>query len=562
MIWPTWKHWTRWAAAIAALPGMVLAQAPSETGPPMPESDVAISVPASDGAAPGSSCPGGCTDGGFDWSKSKYRYQKMFWPNGFPAVPPTGPGYYSLLDQLTGNCEKEPPKSGYPRTFAMFPGLFDADFSYVDKKADPLLTEKLHRIHLGDDWMVGTGGEFRLRSNFEGNSRLTGTRNNYDLTRLRVFGDLWYQDTFRAYVEFIDAQSFNQDLPPLANERNWGDLLNAFVDVKLLEIDNENVYGRVGRQQIILGSQRMISTLDWANTMRTFEGVRLFRRSEKFDIDAFYLNPVIPSANRFDSADHRQQFAGVYTTYRPKKDQQLDTYYLFLGNSDNRAQARAYGVGAMQNPPYDYHTLGFRYTGKSNAILSQREKNEFLWDFENMLQLGSIRTGDIAAGNTTTGLGYHFGEALWNPTFWVYYDYASGSNRVQGPNTFNQYYPLGHYYFGWLDYVGRSNIEDLNFNLYLYPTKWITFNTQYHILNLANARDALYNTNSGVLRSSPGGVAGRDVGSELDFIIGWHIGPRTDIVTAYSHMFAGDFLKATGPTDNMDTFWLLYNVRW
>ena len=111
---------------------------------------------------------------------------------------------------------------------------------------------------------------------------------------------------------------------------------------------------------------------------------------------------------------------------------------------------------------------------------------------------------------------------------------------------------------------GRQNIEDVNFHAYVYPANWITVDTQYHIFHLANSRDALYTTGGGVLRSDPTGNSGTDVGSELDVVVNWHIDRHTDIVTAYGHFFAGDFLKATGPktTNDTDTVWLLYNLRW
>ncbi len=542
----------------AAQPATLPAQNPAAPAAPAaaPAAQIVSPVASGEPAA-------GCADcGAFDWSKSKYHVQKFFWPIGYPGIPPTGPGYYSLKDQLLGNCQEKPPTPGYARNFAQPQGFFDVNFSYIDKKSDPTFLEKMHRIHLGDDWLFGTGGEYRLRYNSENNSRLTGVRNDYELSRLRIFGDLWYQDKFRAYVEYIDASSFNQNLRPALNDRNWGDLLNAFIEVKTLNIDDENVYARIGRQQMLLGSQRMISPLDWANAMRTFDGVRMYRRSEKFDVDAFWMKPVIPNANHFDAPDQRQDFAGLYTTYRFKPDQILDLYYLYLGNNDVKGTGKANGVGALQLTPYDYHTVGARLAGKTNTILSRNEKNEFLWDFENMYQMGSRGSGDISAGNSSSGVGYHFGDAPMNPTFWMYYDYASGSRSIQGTNTFNQYYPLGHYYLGWLDYAGRSNVEDLNFHMYLYPSKWITFNAQYHLFQLANAKDALYNTSSGVLRSDPTGRAGRDVGSELDLIVNWHLSPTTDIVTAYGHMFAGDFLRATGPSGNLNSFWLIYNVRW
>lgn len=554
-----------WIVAVMLTPSVSPAQAPT-SGMVLPESVPLEAVAPKAVASSDSAADDGCADcagaAAFDWAKSKYHVQKFFWPIGYPAIPPTGPGYYSLRDCLFGDYQEKPPAGGYPRIFATPQAFFDVDFSYIDKKKDPTIFEKLHRIHLGDDWMFGTGGEFRLRYDNEGNGRLTGVRDDFTLSRLRVFGDLWYQDLFRVYVEYIDANSFHYDLPPNRTDRNYGDLLNAFVELRTVDVAGESVYTRIGRQQILLGSQRIISPSDWANTLRTFEGARAYRRSEKFDVDLFWLQPVLPTRNEFDTADHRQNFAGVYTTYRPKKDQILDTYYLYLGNNDFPGTGRINSVGALGLTPYDYHTFGFRYAGKTDQFLVNREKNEFLWDFENMYQLGSRAGNDIAAGNTSTGLGYHFGSAPWNPTFWAYYDYATGSNSVQGSNTYNQYFPLGHYYFGWLDYVGRANIQDLNFHMYLYPTKWITFNTQYHIFHLANARDALYNPGGQISRVDPTGRAGRDVGSELDFIVNWHLGPHTDIVTAYSHMFAGDFLNATGPSADLNTFWLIYNVRW
>jgi len=66
--------------------------------------------------------------------------------------PPTGPGYYSLLDVVTGNYRENPPKFGYPR-FAVGPiPNFDSDWRYVDQPGyDADILEKLHRIHVGDN---------------------------------------------------------------------------------------------------------------------------------------------------------------------------------------------------------------------------------------------------------------------------------------------------------------------------------------------------------------------------------------------------------------------------
>ena len=46
------------------------------------------------------------------------------------AIPPGGPGYYSLLDAVTGTCWQGPPKYPYPRFGLMSPPFYDAGKFY------------------------------------------------------------------------------------------------------------------------------------------------------------------------------------------------------------------------------------------------------------------------------------------------------------------------------------------------------------------------------------------------------------------------------------------------
>ena len=339
------------------------------------------------------------------------------------------------------------------------------------------------------------------------------------------------------------------------------------MDVKLYQDAYEVPwYVRAGRQELVLGSQRMVSALDWANTYRTFDGVRAFRHGEKFDVDLFWAEPVIPNFNQFDHSDSRQNFAGLWTEYRPTKTQALDVYYLYLDNNNNYnfAAKTPAPVGQFPIAPYTVSTIGYRYSGNAEF-----NKN-ILFDSENALQFGhsTFAGAGIFAGASTTGLGYNFSQVPMNPTAWAYFDYASGSRnlKVGEQNTFNQLYPFGHYYFGGIDYIGRQNIMDLNFHGYIYPANWITLNAQLHLLELSSRTDALYNAAGAVLRYDPTGKAGREVGQELTFVANFHLTPRQDIFVAYSHLFFGDFLKNTVPagtsSTSAETLWLMYNFRW
>jgi hypothetical protein len=192
--------------------------------------------------------------------------------------------------------------------------------------------------------------------------------------------------------------------------------------------------------------------------------------------------------------------------------------------------------------------------------------DNFLFDAEGAMQLGSQSGRDVVAGMTTAGLGYNFKDTAWNPTVWAYYDYASGGGATTGTDhTFNPLFPFGHYYLGWLDLVGRQNIHDLNFHFYLYPNKWITTWLQFHSFGLADRSDALYNAAGIPIRISPNGGAGSHVGEELDLVYNFHLSTHSDILTGYSYLWGGEFLRKTsGPTAaaNAGLYFLQYTYRW
>lgn len=477
-------------------------------------------------------------------------------PGNF-SIPPGGPGFYSAADWICGNQRQSPPPTGYPRFALMPPSFFDADFRYVDAldPSDRTLVERLKRIRLHDRWMFSTGGQFWLRYMNETNSRLhpAGVKNEYTLGRVRAFGDLMYGDSARLFGEYLWAENFgfSPDLPfdPLPIDVDRGDILNLFVDLKVWDGDGHPVYVRGGRQELLLGSQRLISTLDWANTRRTFQGVRGFRRGEKWDADVFWVQPVIPEANSFDQADSNQNLAGAWLTHRAQPGRFLDFYYMYYGNRNDVTQQE------IVRSPFDLHTLGSRWTGDRDGLL---------WDFELAMQLGQRDSSDVVAGMATAGVGRRFANSWATPTVWLYYDYASGdSNPNSGTsNTFHQLFPFGHYYMGWIDLVGRQNIHDLNAHVYFYPTRWVTMFVQYHQFWLDQPTDALYNVAGAASRRDEKGSAGRHVGHEVDFVANFHLARYTDLMVGYSKLFGGRFLKQTdGPSDS-ELLHIMFQQKW
>jgi Alginate export len=530
------------------------AQVPVNPEPPAPAATAESSPPATV-----EGCPAG-------------EPQKPFWatnppvtvfpPPGNFAPPPTGPGYYSAWDWIIGNYRDNPPKFPYgPISICPFP-FFMADFRYLD---DPTNTQEdwldfTKRIHLGDCWLLSVGGEERFRYMNEVDSRLNkaGLDNTYELMRSRVYTDLWYGNVFRVYAELLAANIYNEDLAPAPIDQVRPTMLNLFADLKIFELDGSPVYLRGGRQELLYGSERLISPLDWANTLRTFEGVKGFWHTETLDVDAFWVQPVVLNPTDYhDGVDSKQNFEGLWLTCRPQKGQVFDLYYLNLDN-DNKIARGEYG----DVDGYNVSTVGTRYAGNSC---------NFLWDGEGMFQFGSWANQVIAAGAATIGGGYNFKNAPMNPTFWIYYDWAEGDPHPGVGNvhrTFNQLFPFGHYYFGGIDLVGRQNIDDLNLHLYFWPTKWIVTGVQFHVLHLDSPKDSLYNSGgTAILGTTLAGPAkavngeATDVGDELTLYTNFHLSAHQDIWLQYCKLYAGDFLTEN-KRGSPSLMAVQYSFRW
>ena len=226
-----------------------------------------------------------------------------------------------------------------------YKGLYYAnDFSYLTDSYDgPIYWgDNWKNLNVGQNGKLSIGGELRYRYHSEqGQGRTaafptTGfndTDNDFGLLRLRLFADYKATDRLRFYIEGIYADvvhSNDEYLPRGPIDRNFGDILNLFADVKI----SDSTTVRIGRQELLYGAQRLVSPLDWANTRRTFQGVRTISKFDNFDVDAFWTQPVPVLFNEFDRGTEQTDFYGTYITYKGLKNSKLDLYYLGLDTED------------------------------------------------------------------------------------------------------------------------------------------------------------------------------------------------------------------------------------
>jgi hypothetical protein len=503
---------------------------------------------------------------------------KTFWETVWPTIvpyprtgnfyiAPSGPGYYTLFDMLRGKQLQNRPENPFLQWGQNANPFFNVDFRYLDNpnNEEHFLFDSLKRIHLGDNWLFSTGGEFRERYTtlenaylYNKTKALAGDNEEFSVYRARLYGDLYYRDIFRLYGELTTADSTPQRVPRLSSDEEKIDILNLFVEVKALPLCDSALYVRGGRQELLFGSQRLISPSDWSNALRTFQGVRGLYHTDKIEEDIFWTQPIITNPTTISSVDDRQQFAGNYFKYRFTKDISLDLYYLYRENDNHNVVGHKGQLGS-----FDDNTLGGRFVGQAGS------KSQYLFDFEGATQNGDWSNQVFQANFYVAGLGYWFKDLPAIPTFWVYYDYASGTpDPINGTEhrTFDTLFPSGHNYFNSEDLFGRQNLHDFHLELGVFPLPWMRYTLGYHILNLDQAKDALYNSSGSVIRQDPTGKAGTEVGDAINATAQFHVDNHQLINFSYAHLFSGKFIEKTAITPaaarDSDSFWITYQLKW
>ncbi len=455
---------------------------------------------------------------------------------------PPGEAPADKSDDDAKKAEEQKKKLAQAVATAYKPLFYNNDFAYLK---DPAydgwhLGETLkRRTLLGCDWATyDLGGEYRLRYHSEHNIRgkpLSGRNDDFLLQRTRLYFNVQAGERIRFYTEWLDASSNFQRNPPRAIEVNQFDALNLFVDGKLIDGESGDLWLRAGRQELLYGAERLVSPLDWANTRRTFDGFKAFWKGEQWDVDAFWTRPV-PFAQHlvdddFDDSKGTAEFMGLYSTYKGLENHTLDFFFLRV------AEHGQFTLNNVVIDGLDSNLFGMRWLGKND---------QWLAEVEGGYQFGHFSQENQVAGYCTVGLGRILQTEGWKPTVWAYYDWASGDADpgVGDYGAFNQYFPLAHKYFGFMDIFGRQNIQDINGTFTVQPHEKVTFLAWYHVLFLAQARDAVYDVGGNPIYQDPTGSAGNYLGQEIDLLLTWTMNPRMVAVLGYSHFFTGDYFRS------------------
>ena len=400
----------------------------------------------------------------------------------------------------------------------------------------------LKDIALTDGVSLTLGGQLRLRyENWDNFAFVPANDDDFLLGRLRLHADLTLGDHLRVFVEARSADTTSRDLPggrrPI--DRDTLDLQNAFADLILPEVGGVQLTLRPGRQEMNYGAQRLISALDWVNTRRTFDGGRILASAGAWKVDGIAARLVQVDPTAFNDEDSGRDLYGVYAT-RGFKETAVKTVDLYWLVADNQTNTFATAAGAENRD-----TFGARVAG--TCPLTGVEL-----DLEGAWQTGDVAGQDVEAHMIAVGLARKVPFCPLGSTLTAGYDLASGDgDKTDGElGTFNQLYPLGHKYFGWADFVGRQNIQNLQVGLDI-PVGKAKASVAHHWFTLDEKGDALYNA-GGAIQRAGSATADDEAGRELDLLVNWPLDSHLNLSAGWSRFFAGEFLSDTGAAEDVD----------
>ena len=334
-------------------------------------------------------------------------------------------------------------------------------------------------------------GQLRLRG--EADHRTVGVDADLaTLSRIRGGVEARLMDWIRVYLQLQDA-------------RAWGSELNTLSDAGADNFDLHQGYAelgrsqafsaRLGRQEFALADERLIGTVGWSNTGRSFDGVRLMGQASATSWTVFWYNVA-------------ERDSLLVVGLNPQLNQGVNDDGWLLGGFASRqfgdATSELTFVVDREAVTDESYTANLRVYGRSG---------KFQYDAAGAYQFGPDRGAWFASAKA--------GLAIGRGSVAAQLDYLSGDDDPEDDRTraFNTLYATNHKFYGYMDYflfipeqLDQAGLVDAVLRGSLNAFASTTIRLDLHRFLTAEKRDGE-----------------RALGTELDLIGRWGIAPPASL---------------------------------
>lgn len=373
-------------------------------------------------------------------------------------------------------------------------------------------------------------GQVRINPDFDGSQ---GTDPTDVLQRVR----LSLKATFRnltGYVELQDARAWGFEASTVSNEANT-DLHQGYLQLSG-QLGKNDYFLRAGRQEVNLGSKRMISNLGWAPNARSFDTLRGQLKTQRYTVDALaaILSPVASISVTDDSTDPPTQ-----ETIDSRGSQLLSLHFAAHFHPAFNGELHLLKISqrpTAANPNLDREVFspGARLLGKPLPGLQ--------YELEGYLQTGNVGERDHVAWAHATKLGYELVGVNGKPGAFVRFSMASGEpcepnadgecNAEKSEEFFN-FFPLNHAYYGLVDLFGWRNLRDWELGAQFRPSATTMLSVGYHYFQLQEPTGRWSSAGGATIAAANPDNDDRDLGHEIDLVFTYKPWPGVMIQPGY-----------------------------
>jgi hypothetical protein len=439
---------------------------------------------------------------------------------------------------------------------------YDEDWSRLkESKSPPDYLDPIKYIPFKNGY-TSFGGEARVRYDNWHNANFGYTPAEYlnsNLQRYLFHNDTHVGEHFRVFSQVQSSFQFGKEGGSWPTDKNPFEIHQAFVDLRSSADPKNNVMLRIGRQEIALGTNHFVSTGDFFNSRRVFDGIQLMVNRGSWTWLAQATKPVAVREGAFDDVPEHGRTswgAGFFAPNPITKQGRTGVFYVAL---DTKRQLWNRGIGRDQR-----HTVGVTLNGN-------REGWDYAYEF--ITQLGTFKplqggSQNIRAWALTTDTGLRLRTKMY-PRLGLRWNVTSGDSGQGSLGTFHPLFP-DTAYSGKMGLIGPSNVIDITPNAQLALTRRLYFIPEWSFFWRQNTNDGVYTPSLPTIPESTG-ITGyivkpgnqsnaRHIGNQLALAAYIPIDRHLSYTMSYNKFFAGDFLKETPPglSTHFFVMWLTY----
>lgn len=406
---------------------------------------------------------------------------------------------------------------------------------------------------------VKFSGEVRIRPEGRDNADFNSDIDDTDFfvgQRTRLGVSATFKGHYRGVLQIQDVRNWGEEAKPGSNEKNV-DLYEGYLE--LFDLPGHMTV-RIGRQELKYGNERLVGAFNWSNGGRTFDALLVRFAPEKVKLDLFAAqygrrknvafldasgNPVTDDQGnpRSDPLTY-DALLGAYATlgFLPHTDLELYFFHRADGTNETTDQTRQ-----ISSP-------GLRVNGKIKG---------FSYTLEGATQFGDNRGMDHSAYALAVVLGYTL-PAATSPYARIEYDMASGDDDPTDAKSkeFDNFFPTNHGHYGFIDYIGWRNMQDIHATVGLHPMERLNLRLDYHNLALMEVKGRWSNAGGKTIVGADASRSGsKYLGDEIDFTLIYKSKPKFSTLLGYSVFLPGSFAKANRGSDASSFGYLMLDFK-